>query len=116
VVSAPVLCIPTQDASFEVYTDASKEALGTVLTQAGHPCAFESKKLNNLEKNYPVHELELYAIIHALHAWKHYLMGAKFLVIMDNVSLKFFHTQPSLPTRQAWWMDFLASFDFEIQY
>jgi hypothetical protein len=78
VVSAPVLCIPTQDASFEVYTDASKEALGTVLTQAGHPCAFESKKLNNLEKNYPVHELELYAIIHALHAWKHYLMGAKF--------------------------------------
>jgi hypothetical protein len=26
--SAPVLCIPIQDASFEVYTDASKEALG----------------------------------------------------------------------------------------
>jgi hypothetical protein len=38
------------------------------------------------------------------------------LVIMDNVSLKFFYTQSSLSTRQAQWMDFLASFDFEIQY
>jgi hypothetical protein len=115
-VSPLVLYIPTQDASFEVYTDASKEALGVVLTQAGHPCAFESKKLNNIEKNYPVHELELYAIIHALQAWKHYLRAAKFLVITDNVSLKFFHIQPSLSTRQARWMDFLASFDFKIQY
>ena len=65
-VSALVLCIPTQDASFEVYMDASKEVLGAILIQAGHSYAFESKKLNNSEKNYPVHELELYAIIHAL--------------------------------------------------
>jgi hypothetical protein len=97
-VSAPVLCIPTQAASFEVYTDASKEALVAVLTQVGHHCTFESKNLNNTEKNYHVHELELYAIIHALQAWKHYLMGAKFLVITDNISIKFFHTQPSLST------------------
>ena len=97
-VSAPVLRIPTQDASFEVYKDASKEALDALLTQARHPCTFESKKLNNTKKNYPIHELGLYVIIHALRAWKHYLMGAKFLVITDNVSLKFFHTQPSLST------------------
>ena len=74
--SAPVLCIPIQDASFEVYMDASKEALGAVLTQARHPCTFESKKLNNTKKIYHVYKLELYAIIHALRAWKHYLMDA----------------------------------------
>ena len=44
------------------------------------------------------------------------MMGAKFLVIMHNISLKFFHSKPSLSTRQARWLDFLASFDFEIQY
>ena len=38
---AHVLCIPTQDASFEVYMNAPKEDLDVVLTQASHPCIFE---------------------------------------------------------------------------
>jgi len=42
-----------------------------------HPCAFLSKGLNNVERNYDVHDKEMLGIIQALEAWRHYLEGAK---------------------------------------
>jgi hypothetical protein len=39
--------------------------------------AYASRALRVHEQNYPTHDLELAAVIHALKIWRHHLMGAK---------------------------------------
>ena len=99
-------------------TDASDYAMGAVLSQVWgngeHLVAFESRKMNPAEQNYPTHERELLVVIHALRTWRHYLLGRKFIIVSDHHSLKFLQTQPQLSRRQARWLEFLAEFDFEI--
>lgn len=74
---------------FVVYIDASKEGLGGVLLHDDYVITFESCKLKDNEKNYATHDLELDSIIHALKMWQHYLIGRKFLLEIDNISLKY---------------------------
>lgn len=70
VTSAPVLRTADFSRPFVVYCDASLAAVGGVLTHefedGEHPIAYLSHKLNDTEKNYPVHELELMAIVMCL--------------------------------------------------
>ena len=40
------------------------------------------------EKNYPTHDLELLAIVHALKKWRHYLLSQVFELVIDHKSLK----------------------------
>jgi hypothetical protein len=68
------------------------------------------------ERNYPVHEQELLAVMHALREWRHYLHGTKFKVVTDHRSLQYLQTQPHLSTRQVRWSEFLQQFDYEISY
>jgi hypothetical protein len=99
--SAPCLQLPDPDGEFEVTTDASKEAkaVGCVLTQNGHPVAFESKKLNPHQLNYTVHDKEMCAIMHALTLWRPFLLGKHFKVYTDHRSLTHLKTQPHLNQR-----------------
>jgi hypothetical protein len=119
-VTAPVLVLPDPSLPFVVHTDASGYAVGGVLMQDQgkglQPIAYLSKKMQDAETRYPVHEQELLAIIHALKSWRHYLLGSKFTVRTDHKSLEYFKTQPSLSARQSRWKDFLANFDFDIEY
>ena len=61
------------DKEFVVCTDACKRGLGGVLMQDGQVVCYESWKLNENEKKYLAHYLELAVIIHALKMWRHYL-------------------------------------------
>ena len=64
--SMPVLALPNFTNPFLVTTDASGQAIGGVLTQEGRLIAYESRKLRTHELNYPKHDLELLALVHAL--------------------------------------------------
>ncbi|XP_012859014.1 PREDICTED: uncharacterized protein LOC105978142 [Erythranthe guttata] len=112
----PVLALPDFGKSFELHTDASDFAIGGVLMQEGHPIAFERRKLNETERRYTVQEKEMTAIIHCLRVWRHYLLGAPFVVKTDNVATSYFQTQKKLSPKQARWQDFLAEFDYVLQY
>ena len=101
---------------FFVCMDASKEGIGGVLLQNDHAICYESQKLKEHEKNYPMNDLELAAIIHALKMWRHYLMGRKFLLKTDNMSLKYLFDQPDLNAIQARWLAFLSEYHFELKH
>jgi hypothetical protein len=64
--TAPVLVQPNIEKSFDVFCDASKNGLGCVLMQDGRVIAYASRQLRKHEVNYPTHDLELAAVVHAL--------------------------------------------------
>ena len=120
VVSAPCLAIPDPKREFIVHTDASGYATGAVLMQQFdeglRPIAFLSKKMTKSERNYPVHEQELLAILNALKAWRHYLGGRRFSVLTDHQSLQYVETSAMATPRQVRWAAWLSEFDFSIKY
>jgi hypothetical protein len=52
-VSAPVLCLPDILKDFQVYYDASRQGLGSVLMQNGKVVSYASRQLKHHERNYP---------------------------------------------------------------
>ena len=84
--------------------------------QEGHPIAYESRKLNNTEWRYTVQEKEMTAIIHCLRTWRHYLLGSRFVVQTDNVATSYFQSQKRLSPKKVRWQDFLAEFDYKLEY
>jgi hypothetical protein len=98
--SAPVLTQPDMSKPFEVFCDASGTGLGCVLMQENRVIAYASYALRPHEKNYPTHDLELAAVVHALKLWHHYLMGNHCNIYTDHKSLKYVFTQSDLNMRQ----------------
>ena len=114
VCSQPVLQLPDFTKPFEIHTDASDQAYGAVLFQEGHPIAYESKKISEVESRWPTHEKEMLAIVYALRKWRHYVQDKFTRVVTDNICLKYFQSQPRLSAKQMRWQDLLAEFDLEI--
>ena len=90
---APILTILVGITSFTVYTDASGTGLGAVLMQDGRVVAYASRQLKKHEQNYPVHDLELAAVVMALKMWRHHLYSARFEIFTNHKSLKYVFTQ-----------------------
>ena len=90
VCQAPTFLLPDPSKLFSIETYASDYAVRVGLYQGGHRIAFESKKLDAAQSRYLVQEKELFAVIHALKTWRHYLYGNKFVVTTDHESLKYF--------------------------
>ncbi|WVZ80163.1 hypothetical protein U9M48_027662 [Paspalum notatum var. saurae] len=86
--SAPVLAQPDVTKPLDVYCDASGNGLGCVLMQEGRVIAYASHQLRKHEVNYPTHDLELAAVVHALKIWRHYLLGNTCHIYTDHKSLK----------------------------
>ena len=95
--------------------DACKEGLGGVLIQENYVIDYESRKLMEQEKNNATHDLELAIIIHALKMSWHYLIGRRFLLMSNNISLKYLFNQENLNARQARWLSFLSEYGCEIK-
>jgi hypothetical protein len=75
--SPPVLIMPDLQKGFDIYCDACFQGLECVLMQEGHVIAYASRRLRKHELNYPTHDLELAAVVHALKIWRHYIIGTK---------------------------------------
>ena len=90
--SAPILAVPDPAGDFMVCTDASLEGIGLVLMQNGWVIAYELCKLKDHELNYPTHDLELAAVVHALVRWRHFFLRHKFELHSDHCSLQYIFT------------------------
>jgi hypothetical protein len=114
--SAPLLTLPDMSKPFEVFCDASGTGLGCVLMQENRVIAYASWALRPHEKNYPTHDLELAAVMHALKLWRHYLMGNHCNIYTDHKSLKYIFTQSDLNMRQRIWLELIKYYDLEVHY
>jgi hypothetical protein len=114
--TAPVLIMPDIHKGFDVYCDASRQGLSCVLMQEGKVVAYASRQLRKHEQNYPTHDLELAAVVHALKIWRHYMIGNKCQIFTDHKSLKYIFTQKDLNLRQKKWLELIKDYDLDIQY
>ena len=102
--------------------DASKEALGAVLSQKQcdgkyHAISFASWTLNNQEENYHSSKLEFLVLKWAItEHFKEYLMHDKFTVCMDNNPLTYILTNLNLDATGHCWVGALASYNFDLEY
>ena len=102
-----------------LFTDASKVGAGAWIGQGpspenAHPAAFHSRKFATSQPHYPVHELELLAVVDAVQSFHPQLYGTRFTVVTDNKALSYFLSQTNLPYRQTRWRMYLQSYDFDI--
>jgi hypothetical protein len=114
--TAPVLAQPDSSKPFDVYCDASGTGLGCVLMQDNRVIAYASRALRPHEQNYPTHDLELAAVVHALKMWRHYLMGTHCNILTEHKSLKYIFTQANLNMRQRRWLELIKDYDLEVHY
>ena len=104
--SAPILAHFYPDRKTVIETDASDFALGCILSPYQGkqlvPVAFHSRKLNDAERNYEIHDKELLAILEGFREWKHYLLGADepVTVYTDHQNLQYFLTTKVWNPRQ----------------
>ncbi|WVZ89506.1 hypothetical protein U9M48_035899 [Paspalum notatum var. saurae] len=114
--TAPVLVLSDIHRDFVIYCDTSRQGLGCVLMQDNKVIANASWQLWTHEQNYPTHDLELAAVVHALKTWRHYLIGNKCELYSDHRSLKYIFTQPDLNLRQRRWLELIKDYDLDIHY
>jgi hypothetical protein len=113
--TAPVLAQPNIEKPFDVYCDASSMGIGGVLMQDGRAIAYASWQLQCHEEH-PTHDLELLAVIYALKAWMHYLLGNLVHIYIDHKSQKYLFTQPDLNMRQWRWLELINDYELEVHY
>ena len=118
--SGRVLAYPTREGEFVLDTDASDHGIGAVLSQfqdgVEKPIAFASRTLSKSERNYCVTRRELLAIVEFVKQHRHYLQGTRFCIRTDHAPLRFVVQAKDPEGQLARWIDYLSTFDFEIQY
>jgi transposase InsO family protein len=119
--TAPVLAYPNFHKPFTIYTDASREGLGAILSQLDdknqeHPVAYISRALLPSETRYPVTELEGLALHWAVKQFRPYIYGRKFTVVTDHLPLIYIFKNKTHDGRFARWIASLGGMHFEVRY
>ncbi|KAL0430576.1 UNVERIFIED_CONTAM: Retrovirus-related Pol polyprotein from transposon [Sesamum radiatum] len=108
--TVPTLQLPDFSLPFKVTTDASQSAVGAVLSQLQRPIAFFSKKMSPKMQSSSTYEREIYAITEAVHKWRHYLLGRRFHIYIDQKSLRGLLNQTiQTPAQHKWLTKLLRS-------
>jgi hypothetical protein len=113
---APLLQLPDFGKTFELECDASWIGIGGRLLQEGKPVAYFSEKLSGPSLNYSTYDKELYALVHVLETWQHYLWLKEFVIHSDHETLKHIRGQAKLNKHHARWVEFIETFPYIIKH
>ncbi|GKB20421.1 putative nucleotidyltransferase, ribonuclease H [Tanacetum coccineum] len=114
--TTPILVLPDFSKVFEHHTDASKVAIGGVLSQGGRPVAYFSQKLMEPKSRYTTYDLEFYAVVQAIKHWHHYLFHKEFVLFTDHDSLRHICTQDKVLHKHGYCLAFFEKFTFVVKH
>ncbi|WVZ64317.1 hypothetical protein U9M48_013856 [Paspalum notatum var. saurae] len=80
-----------------------------------HAISYASKTLTGPQLNYSTTEKELLAVVFAIDKFRSYLVGAKVIIYIDHVALKYLLTKKDAKPRLIRWVLLLQEFDIEIR-
>jgi hypothetical protein len=112
----PILVLPNFEKTFQVRCDASRVAIGAVLSQDNRIVAYFSEILNENKRKFSTYDKEFYAIIQALKKWRDYLVPREFVLYSNNQDLQFITRQEKLNQRHAKRIEFMQNFTFVIKH
>jgi hypothetical protein len=113
---APLLQLSDFGKTFELECHASGIRIGDVLLQEGKPIAYFSEKLSGPSLNYSTYDKKLYALVHVLETWQHYLWSKEFVIHSNHESLKYIRGQAKLNKCHAKWVEFIKTFPYIIKH
>ena len=99
--------------------DASDLAVGAVLGQRvegnSYVVYYESKTLNEAQRNYTTTEKELLAVVYALDKFRSYLIGSDIVIFTYHSTLKYLLKKQNSKARLIRWVLFLQEFNIQIR-
>ncbi len=106
---------------FHVHTNASLLAMGAMLSQnvtrkSDQPIMYAFRLLNKAKYNYNTTHIEALAMVFALHKFRHYLLGNKFVFYVDHMALVYLANKPQVSRRITTWLLLFLEYDFTIVY
>ena len=117
---APILKYPDPQASYTLYTDASKYAYTGILTQhsngTDHPITYVSGLLHGSQLNWATLNKEAYAIYMSVKKLSFYIDTAKITVKSDHLPLKKFLEKNTLNSKVNNWAVELESQNITFKY
>ena len=118
--SSTSLIYPDFTKPFVLTTDASKKAVGFVLSQenAGtmRPVLFGGRSLSETESRYATTDLELLGVYFAVKKCEYYLVGNRFVVYTDHKPLVHLKAFKDVLHRRYRWIQYLESMNAIIRY
>lgn len=119
-ITAPVLQYPDFEQLFNLTTDASQFAIGSVLSQGkpgeDHPIAYASRTLNKAEQLYSTTEKEMLSIVWSIKNFRPYLLGRKFRIYTDHRPLTWLFNVKDPGSRLMRWRIKLSEYHYEVIY
>ena len=112
----PILALPDFSLPFEIETDASGYGVDAVLIQNHRPIAYFSLTLAMRGRAKPVYEREFMAVVLAVQCCRPYLLGRRFVVKIDQRSLKLLLEQRVIQPRHQRWIARLLGYNFDVVY
>ena len=118
----PVLHLPSTHGCFQLYSDTSKFATGSVLYQIQNgqprPIAYTSKRMPEAAKNYSITELEMCGLAINITTFLHLLKKADFNAIVDHLAITHIMRSKAEPTttRIKKLLELLSPCSFNLYY
>ena len=119
--NAPILVQPLHEGKYILDTDASNFGLGGVLSQvrpdgSEKVIGYASRTLSPAQRNYCATRRELLAVVEMTKQFRHYLLGAEFLLRVDHASLTWLLNFKEPEGMVARWIERLAEYPYVIQH
>ncbi|MEM7298816.1 MAG: ribonuclease H family protein [Bacteroidota bacterium] len=117
---APTLAFADFSKPFQLYVDASGEALGVVLEQEidgeKRVIAYAGRGLQPAELNYTITEKECLSVIFGIKSFEQYLYGREFTIYTDHSALTWLLNLKEPKGRLARWVLLLQEYNYNIKH